>query len=83
MNKSEDPNAPKNQPITEAPHGGQNRQGDIVADSTESAGQDSDWEATSDLDTAIGSDLGGAPGKVEAANEEGYSSGPDTLVAAI
>ena len=77
MNKSDDPDAPKNQQIARAPHGGQNQAGDIVADATESAGQGSDWEASGDISADSGSVL---PGKIEASNEEGYSSGPETLV---
>jgi hypothetical protein len=75
MNKSEDPNAPKNQQIAHAPHGGHNLNGDLVADSTESAGQGSDWEASSDLDSSAEDT---AP-RAEQADDEGYSSGPDSF----
>ena len=69
MNKSEDPNAPKNQRIDAAPHGGRNGDGDIVADATESSGQGSAWEASGDL-TAENADEAGV---------DGYESGPGTF----
>ena len=74
MNKSTDPDAPKIQEIVHAPHGGRNIEGEIVADSIESAGQGSEWESTSDLNDDLGTDA--TKGTVP--NDEGYSSGPDS-----
>lgn len=65
--RTEDPTAPKNQPIDEAPHGGRNAAGDIVADATESSGQGSEWEASGDL----------TPQTTPATGED-YESGPGT-----
>ena len=73
MNKSTDPDAPKIQEIAHAPHEGRNAEGEIVADSIESAGQGSAWDSTSDLNDDLGTD----PTKATVTNEEGYSSGPD------
>jgi hypothetical protein len=69
MNKSEDPDAPKNQRIEEAPHGGRNLAGELIADATESSGQDSDWEASADL----------TPENADETGVDGYESGPGTF----
>ncbi len=66
MNKSEDPDAPKNQRLADAPHGGRNLAGDIVSDSIESSDQGSDWEASGDL----------TPENADETGVDGYDSGP-------
>ena len=68
MNKSEDPDGPKNQRLDQAPHGGRNLAGDIVSDSIESSGQGSVWDASGDL----------TPENADETGVEGYDSGPGT-----